>query len=69
MPGFTGLLDRQSTLLAWTAVGGVVLSCQELSESGEKEAEEGLLTFQQLPYSLASSGAHRWLSQEEVFQL
>ena len=33
---------------------------------GEKEAEEGLI-FQRLPYILASSGAHRWLSQEDVF--
>ena len=36
---------------------------------GEKEAEEGVLTFQQLPESLASSTAHRLLSREDVFKL
>lgn len=36
---------------------------------GGKEAEEGVLTFQQLPGSLASSVAHRLLSHEDVFKL
>ena len=38
MPGFTGLSDCQSTLLLWTAAGGVVLPCQALSESWRKSS-------------------------------
>lgn len=38
MPGFTGLSNCQSTLLLWIAAGGVVLSCQALSESWRKSS-------------------------------